>query len=260
MSPRRSGSEPEGVASGPRRRLRAVRPPGRRCDPPPGYHDNGAVSVPDGDVLSFWQAWFMKWRGRISLLAIAPQRATPRRRQHRAVRPNDVFTAWVRLFMPATEAEYVMPDWWPGLSAEEKRRLPRPELTVRHRRVRPASEAKPGFSMDDVGRYLKLPDGTVLRDRRSAAHRLWRQPRYAPDLVDALYRRTGGGGRPVKGRTAERVLEALVCRSLIAAGMTQVGAAGTVLGWSDQPHRDPKKLAEENRIIWRELRVPPVSE
>lgn len=216
------------------------------------------VPVPDADVLPFWHGWFVKWCRRISLLATASHGATRGRHRHRDVRPIDVFAAWVRLFMPAMEAEYGMADWWLGLSAEEKRRLPRPKMTVRHRRVRPASEARPGFSVDDVGRYLKLPDGTVFRDRRSAAHRLWRQPRYAPDLVDALYRRTGGDGRPVKGRTAERVLEAVVCRSLIAAGLTQVDAAKTVLEWSDQPLRDPKGLADENRIIWRELHVPSV--
>lgn len=225
-----------------------------------GPPDNGPVHAPDAELVSFWHGWFENWRRRISCLSITSQRAVPRRRQHREVRSIDVFTAWVRLFMPAMEAEHVVPASWLGLSAEEKRRLPRPELTVRHRRVRPASEARPGFSMDDVGLYLKLPDGAVFRDRRSAAHRLWRQPRYAPDLVDALYRRTGGDGRPVKGRTAERVLEALVCRSLIAAGITQVGAAIAVHGWSDQPDRDPKRLADENRIIWRELHVPSVSE
>lgn len=223
--------------------------------------DNRRMPVPDGNVLLFWQGWFMKWRRRIScMVPPTPPRATPRRHRHKEMRPIDVFAAWVRLFMPATEAEYVVPDWWLALSAEEKRRLPRPKLTVRLRRVRPASEAAPGFSMDDVGRYLKLADGTILRDRRSAAHRLWRQPGLAPNFVDPLFRRMGRGGRPVKGRTSERVLEAVVCRSLVAAGMTQIGAATAVLAWSGKPEKDPKKLADENRTIWRELHVPPVSE
>jgi hypothetical protein len=29
-----------------------------------------------------------------------------------------------------------------------------------------------------------------------------------------------------------------------------------VLAWAGPPERNPKKLADENRLIWRELRLP----
>jgi hypothetical protein len=168
------------------------------------------------------------------------------------------------MFMPAMDPAYVVPEAWLALTPEEKRTTPRPTLRFQPRRVRPASERGPGWSMDDVGPYLKLPDGTVFRDRASAAHRLWRQVKTAPDamgVLELLPRRVGKGSRPVRARTPERMLDALVAYGLVHAGLTRVAAATTVLGWADS-HRDPKKVADENTRIWRELlpRRPPVGE
>ena len=134
---------------------------------------------------------------------------------------------------------------------------------LRARKVRPASERPPGASLDDVGPYLKLPDGTVLRDRRTAAHRLWRRlDRHAElqAIVDWLPGRVGRERRHVRGRTPDRVLDALVCFGLVHAGTSQVGAARIVAGWGAAPERDPKKMARGNRAIWSEMNLPPVSE
>jgi hypothetical protein len=54
------------------------------------------------------------------------------------------------------------------------------------------------------------------------------------------------------------VLQALVCRSLVELGMSQVGAAGMVIGWAAND-RDPRRLADVNRKIWKELGLPPVA-
>jgi hypothetical protein len=62
----------------------------------------------------------------------------------------------------------------------------------------------------------------------------------------------------VKGRTAERVLEALICRSLVELGSTQLEAADTVIAWSGHD-RDVERHAEVNRAIWREARIPAAS-
>jgi hypothetical protein len=41
--------------------------------------------------------------------------------------------------------------------------------------------------------------------------------------------------------------------------MTQVSAVATVLMWVNHRQPDPKKVADENRLIWRELHLPAVS-
>lgn len=219
----------------------------------------------DQQAVDFWATWWAKWHRRIECLSTnAGQRRAAGRRPRRTVRASDVWSAWLRMFMPAMEPAYVVPEEWLALSPEEKRTAPRPALRFQPRRVRPASEAGPGWSMDDVGPYLKLPDGTVFRDRASAAHRLWRQARVNPgvrEVIELLPRRAGEGTRPVRARTPERMLEALVAYGLVEAGMTRVAAATTVLGWAESL-RDPKRVADENTRIWRELlpRRPPVGE
>ncbi len=217
----------------------------------------------DKGARSFWYGWWKKWHRRIRCLSAAtPRSLATTRHKRRTVRAIDVSAAWKRVFMPAVDPEYVMPDWWQALPREEKRITRPPGLILRPRRVRPASESPSGFSLDDVGRFLKLPDGTVYRDRRPAAHRLWRVIELAPayrQVIEMLPGRTGRDGRLVRGRTPGPVLDALVCFGLVHAGMTQVAAAQTVLAWAKQSDRDPKKLADENRIIWRELRLPAVS-
>jgi hypothetical protein len=209
--------------------------------------DENAVTI----CRDWWQDWHLRIEGR----------STPPH-EHRAVQAIDVWTAWTREFRPAYDPIYVMPDWWLALTDEEKRTAPRPQLIMVPRQARPADEMSPGFSMDDVGPFLKVPDGSIYRARKGAAHRLWRQAQRSPalrELLDHLQQRTGRDGRPIRGRTPGPVLNALVCFSLVHGGMTQVAAARTVLMWAKLPEGDPKKLADENRIIWRELRLPPVS-
>jgi hypothetical protein len=70
---------------------------------------------------------------------------------------------------------------------------------------------EPGFSLDVIGPFLKLPNGEVIRDRRVAARRFWRQRAVSPSLaavIDALPKRKGSDGRIAKGRTSERDLAA----------------------------------------------------
>ena len=219
-------------------------------------------SYTDHPEFQFWEAWHRKWLGRIQCLARAATRPeTDRRRARRRVRPSRVEAAWKRLFMPAMEAHYVMPASWLALTPEEKRTLPRPPLEVEYRLVRRAHDAPTGFSLDEVGPYLKLPDGTVFRDRQSARSRLWRDIPTNPGLeevVNWLPKRVGRGSHVVKGRTAVRVLEALVCRSLTHLGATQIDAAVQVIRWSVRDTRDAQNHADENRSIWRELRIPPL--
>ena len=100
------------------------------------------------------------------------------------------------MFMPAVDPEYVLPDEWLALTPDEQHAAPYPEVIRRPKRVAPASEREPGFSLDDVGPYWKLQDGTVYRDRASAADRLWREERRQPgvrQLLDMLPARTGQG-------------------------------------------------------------------
>jgi hypothetical protein len=162
--------------------------------------------------------------------------------------------------MPVKEAHYSMPPSWLALSPDEKRTLPRPPMDIEYRLVRRARDAPTGFSMDEVGPYYKHIDGTIFRDRRLASNRLWRETRRNPALAEVvswLPKRTGRDDRVVKGRTAKRVLEAVVCRSLTNLGISQLDASVIVIGWSDRDHRDAQNHADENRVIWRELQVPP---
>lgn len=163
--------------------------------------------------------------------------------------------------MPAVDPDYMMPDSWLALSMEERRAAPPPAPTLRPKKVSPASEREPGFSLDDVGPYFKLADGTVFRDRAAARDRLWREERRYPgvrQVISMLPARTGRADRVVRGRTAERVLDALVSFSLVRAGMTNVGAARLVLAWSNSSGYSPKSFAEHSRAIWTELHLPPV--
>jgi hypothetical protein len=221
--------------------------------------DDVPVADVDEDVVVFWERWWLKWHRRIRCIVGGTSRPPGRRRRHRTIRAADVSTAWTRVFMPAFDPEYVMPEWWLELTAEEKRTATaRPQPELRPRRARPASEAAPGFSFDDVGAYFKLADGSVFRDRRTAAHRLWRRMDRVPDLrrvIGWLPGRSGREGRLVRGRTPDRVLDALVCYGLVHAGMSQAAAAETVLRWAGTPGRSPEKLADRNRLIWRELRL-----
>ena len=165
------------------------------------------------------------------------------------------------MFMPAVDPEYVMPEWWLALSADEKRASQPPVPILRPKTVAPASERGPGFSLDDVGPYFKLPDGTVFRDRAAARDRLWREERrYSGfrQIIAALPARTGRGDRVVRGRTPDRVLDALVSFGLVHAGMTRIGAAELVLSWRNEWDQSAKKYADESTKIWRELRLPPV--
>lgn len=162
--------------------------------------------------------------------------------------------------MPVMEEHWVPSAEWLAMTPAERRRLPRPELIVEYRPVRRAPDAPTGFSMDEVGPYYKHTDGTIFRDRRRAASRLWRETRTNPALAQVvgwLPRRIGRDERVVRGRTAERVLEALVCRSLTNLGSTPTDASEKVIGWSVRDDRDERHHAEENRRIWRELRIPP---
>ena len=164
--------------------------------------------------------------------------------------------------MPAKEAHYVMPASWLALTPEEKRTLPRPALEVEYRLVRSARDARAGFSLDEVGPFFKLDDGTIFRDRQRAASRLWREIPSNPGLAEVvnwLPKRTGRDDRVIKGRTTQRVLEALVCRSLTSFGVSRIDASETVISWSERDKRDAKNHADENRVIWRELRIPPPS-
>jgi hypothetical protein len=225
-----------------------------------GLADDVSVAAVDKDVVDFWESWWTKWHRRIrciSTAAVRPRRS--RRRGRRTIRAIDVSSAWIRLVMPAVDPDYVMPDWWLALTVEEKRTVPHPQPVLRPRRVRPASERSPGFSLDDIGPYLKLPDGSVYRDRRTAAHRLWRRLDRVPDLrriIGWLPGRSGREGQLVKGRTPTRILDALVCYGLVRAGMSQAAAAGLVLDWAGPADKNAKKMADENRAIWRELRLP----
>lgn len=163
--------------------------------------------------------------------------------------------------MPAVDPDYVMPDSWLALSAEEKRASQPPTPILRPKAVAPASERGPGFSLDDVGPYFKLPDGTVFRDRAAARDRLWRdEPRYrgVRQIIAALPARTGRDDQVVRGRTAGRVLDALVSYSLVHAGMTRIAAAELVLTWADRWDRSAKKYADDSTRIWKELRLPPL--
>jgi len=221
--------------------------------------DVGMADV-DVDAVAFWEAWWKKWHRRIRCLADGTSRFSGRgQRRRRTVRAVDVTTAWIRLVLPAADPDYVMPDWWLALTVEEKRTAARPQPELRPRRARPASEASPGFSFDDAGPYFKLADGSVLRERRTAARRLGRRMDQLPALrrvIGWLPGRSGREGRLVKGRTPDRVLDAVVCFGLVRAGLSQAAAAKAVLAWAGQPERDPKKLADKNRLIWRELRLP----
>jgi hypothetical protein len=211
----------------------------------------------DREAISFWRAW---WIDRHREIRRPTKPATGAR--GRSIRATDIYEAWVRIVMPALDPEHVAPDWWLALGDEEKRAIPRPPLILRGRPVAPASERPPGFSLDDVGPYLKIRDGTVLRDRRVAAHRLWRVAGRSAawrQVVDMLPARTGRTGQVVKGRSAARVLDALVCFGLVQAGMTQKDAAESVLAWAHHSDRDPKGFADDNRTIWRELHLPAVS-
>ena len=218
----------------------------------------------DQPAVDFWATWWTKWQRRIACLSTTDrQRRAVGRRPRRVIRSTDVWSAWLRMFMPAMDPAYVMPEEWLALSPEEQRTAPRPTLRFQPRRVSPASERGPGWSMDDVGPYLKLPDGTVFRDRASAARRLWRQARVAPAyraVIDFLPKRAGQGGRPVRARTAERMLDALVAFGLVRAGMTRVAAATAVLAWANTEGRNSKKVADENSRIWQELHLPAVRE
>lgn len=172
-----------------------------------------------------------------------------------------MLTAWMRMFMPAVDPEYVLPDAWLALTPEQQRAAPYPEVVRRPRRVAPASEREPGFSLDDVGPYWKLDDGTVFRDRASAADRSWREEQRwqgVRQILDMLPARRGKDERIVRGRTPERVLDALVSYGLVHGGMSQVDAARHVLEWTNQSSRSPKKYAEQSRIIWLDVRLPPV--
>ena len=162
------------------------------------------------------------------------------------------------MFMPAVDPEYVLPDEWLALTPDEQHAAPYPEVIRRPKRVAPASEREPGFSLDDVGPYWKLQDGTVYRDRTSAADRLSEERRRpgVRQLLDMLPARTGKDQRLVRARTAERVLDALVSYGLVHAGMTQVDAASHVLDWTTHSTRSPKRYAEQSRLIWQELRLP----
>jgi hypothetical protein len=219
--------------------------------------DHVAMRRVDDEAVTFWRDWWTVWHREIGR-SKRPS-AGARRRPVRAI---DVYVAWVRIVMPALDPEYVAPDWWLALSDEAKRAMPRPPLILRGRPVAPASERRPGFSLDDVGPYLKLPDGTVCRDRKVAAHRLWRvadRNTACRQVIDMLPARKGQSGQVVKGRTARRVLDALACLGLVQAGMTQIDAADSVLAWAKHSGRDPKRFADDNRSIWRELRLPLVS-
>jgi hypothetical protein len=247
----------------------------------PEFSTAGILAVPDlpEAAIAFWRTWYLKWRCRIELServgAARKRRARGRspvepgaqlhfRAGHhpRVIRAIDVVIAWKRLFMPAVELEYVMPRWWLELTNEEKRR---PELRTqpvpRARRVRSARLAKPGFSIDDAGPYLKLDDGAILRDRKSAAQRLWRYARseaFRP-IMEALPLRVGkDGSHAIRGRDPDRVLCALVCYGLVATGLTRVAAAERIFDWSGQATGEggARKFADRNRQIWRELRLP----
>jgi hypothetical protein len=222
------------------------------------------VGVADPDALTDWRRWWKKWDRRIQCLAGSALRAGRRgSRRRRVVRATDVTTAWLRSFWPAADPVYVMPEWSSALSPADRGSAPRPTPVLRPRKARPASERRPGASLDDVGPYFKLRDGTVYRDRRTAAHRLWRRLEGNVELqaiVDWLPGRVGSDGRHVRGRTPDRVLDALVCYGLVQAGMSQIGAARVVAGWSMGAERDAKKLASANRAIWEEMHLPRVSE
>ncbi len=212
----------------------------------------------DPDTVEFWRLWSVKWHRRINCLTGSRRRT---RRRRRKVRASQVLAAWLRLFMPAVDPEHVMPDWWIALSDDQKRASPAPAPILQPRRVSPASERGPGVSMDDAGIYFKLPDGTIFRDQASARQRLWRDQRRYPGVAQALSMlpaRLGVDEHRVRGRTPERVVDALVSFGLVHAGLSQVDAARYVLDWTNQSNRSPKKYAEQSRLIWQELRLPPV--
>lgn len=208
----------------------------------------------------FWRGWHAKWSRRIECLNAAGH--DRRGGSARVVRSHQIERAWALLEIPSHDIVYQPPGWWLSLSPEERRQRPRPPIVPVPVRAALAHRQNPGFSLDAIGPYLKLDDGSVIRDRRTAARRLWRERLRNPDLaawIDWLSRRKDSTGDTVRGRTPERVLDALVARSLVELGLSQIDAARRVIEWGERQVRSEKRYAEQNRAIWRELGIPPVS-
>jgi hypothetical protein len=110
--------------------------------------------------ISFWKAWYVKWRKRIDCLERDRERRSGRRRI--TVRASQVATAWIAMEWPAMEAHYVMPASWLELPIEARRRQRPPDPVVEYRPAPPAQMGKPGFSMDVIGPYLMTSDRTRI--------------------------------------------------------------------------------------------------
>jgi hypothetical protein len=222
-----------------------------------------AAMIPELDE-EYWHRWHAKWLCRLRALASASTR--PGRRRRRQVTSTDIRRSWILLELPAYEAIYQPAAWWLAMSPAERAANTRPAVERVLVRAPMAGTMDVGYSLDAVGAFFKAPDGTVFRDRSSAARRLWRERKLnarLDEVVNGLRKSTGTDQRLVRGRSTQRVLDALVARSLVGLGMTQKGAAQTVLTWHKDPTRDPVALADReaelNRRIWRELDIPAVS-
>jgi hypothetical protein len=205
---------------------------------------------------AYWREWFEAWRTRID----DPTLARPAPGARSPIRASDVLEDWISIEWPAMEAHYVMPAWWLAMPLEERRRMRAPKPEIEYRRAPSAESMKAGYSLDTTGPFVKLEDGSIFRDQRAARRRLARVMKRFPEVARVVgwLPRRSSQGRTIKGRTAERVLEALVCRSLVGLGRSQLAASTEVIRWSGFA-RDPRKHADVNREIWREARLPPVA-